>query len=314
MRTKKSSPPLIFNLFKPPRVGSFDLLRSFKKIIADKNDKIGHFGTLDPFATGVLMVGVGGAAKLNDFIHSEMPKTYLAIGKLGVDTDSGDWEGEVKQVDGSRYIKEVIGRFDQNFIQEILAKKFNGTYLQAPPAFSATKFQGKPLHVWARQGVIIKKEPVERFIHQLEIVKWKFPYLSFRVTVSSGTYIRTLFQEIAQELGTVGSLVGLVRESIGEIHRKDSLKISDFKSANQIQSLGMKPEDVLRLPHLAWPSDREKAFLNGLVTNVWSDVDSKYAWVIGSDETNWGLVQNDSGSWKTLINFRAARAAHDGLE
>jgi tRNA U55 pseudouridine synthase TruB len=98
-------------------------LDHLKKIIADKNDKIGHFGPLILFATGVLMVGIGGAAKLNDFIHSEMPKTYLAIGKLGVDTDSGDWEGEIKQVDESRYIKEVIGSFDQNFIQEILAKK-----------------------------------------------------------------------------------------------------------------------------------------------------------------------------------------------
>ena len=157
-------PPLIFNIFKPARVTSYDVVRHFKRNLPDGFGKIGHFGTLDPFASGVLMIGVAGASRLNEFIHEYSPKTYIAVGKLGIETPTGDYTGEIVQRDDSPYLKQEIARLPLAFLQERFEQKFVGDYLQAPHKYSATKFQGKNLHQWAREGVEIKKEPVMRRI------------------------------------------------------------------------------------------------------------------------------------------------------
>lgn len=306
----KNSPPLIFNLYKPARLGSLDLVRSFKKKFPLDPHRIGHFGTLDPFASGVMLVAVGGAARLNEFIHEELPKTYLAIGKLGVQTDTADWQGKVKQIDDAAYSKQVISSFDLNFLKERLEEKFTGTYWQTPPIYSATKFEGKPLHEWARAGVEIKKEPVKRIIHHMEILKYSYPYVGFRVTAGSGTYVRTLFEDMSFELGTIGHLVGLVRESIGRIHMRDSLRPKNLSS--DFMALGMKPEEVISYPQIELPLERKKAFLNGLSSRLTQKVETSKAWMMCEGE-NWGLVEKKNEEWKTLINFQALKLAHNSL-
>ncbi len=292
--------PHIYNLYKPARCGSFDLVRDFKRRLGREHKRVGHFGTLDPFACGVLLVGVNGAARLNDLIHAELPKTYLAVGKLGVQTRTGDWEGELLQSDQSDYSRTVIARFEGSFLQERFAAKFLGDYWQAPPIFSAAKHEGKRLHEWAREGVEIKKEPVRRLIHRLQVVRYSYPYLSVRVTVSSGTYVRVLFEDLAQELGTIGSLIALRRESIGP------LRVEDSQSLGSAELTPLLPEDVLRFPRIDLPESRTKAFLNGLPSRLEGGPTSRYAWVIGPDRTNWGLAEAVSDEWKTRINFRAA--------
>ncbi len=301
----KSLPPLIFNVFKPARVGSFDVVRHFKRQLPVGYGKIGHFGTLDPFACGVLLIGIGGAARLNDLVHKFLPKTYLAIGRLGRETDTGDWEGKITQTDESRYLAEVIGQFDKAFIQETLRKKFLGTYWQAPHVYSATKFQGKALHQWAREGVEIKKEPVERFIHSLEIVRWQYPFLALRVKVSSGTYVRTLFSDAAQELGTLGTLIALQRESIGKIKSSEGLRSGQWpkRGVVDVTDRGILPEDLLPFQRWVIPADREKSFENGLSQRIESNDD--YAWAMGADGSNWGLLQRFDRDWRVMINFRA---------
>jgi tRNA pseudouridine55 synthase len=256
------------------------------------------------------LVGVGGAARLNEFVHAHLPKTYLAIGKLGIQTETGDWQGKIKQTDEGPYGKQVISQFDLPFLKERLHARFLGRYFQVPPVYSATKFQGRPLHEWARQGVEIKKEPVEREIYRLELIRWSYPYLSFRVTVSSGTYIRTLFEDMAQELGSLGHLIGLVRESIGGLHLKDSLRLSKF--GDDWEKMGIRPEDALKFERIQLPEARTKAFLNGLPSQLWHQTKSQYAWVIGPDQTNWGLVERSEDQWKTVINFRALSEARHG--
>lgn len=315
--TQSSSyPPLIFNVFKPPRMGSLDVVRHFKRELPGDYGKIGHFGTLDPFACGMLLIGVSGAARLNEFIHAELPKTYLAIGKLGIETETGDWEGAIKQRDDSVYNREVIGSFSRAFIQERI-DRFHGDYWQTPPIYSATKFQGKALHEWARAGVEIKKEPVKRQVYQLQVIHFKFPYLSIRVRVSSGTYVRTLFQDIAKELGTIGSLIGLKRESLGHLSADGSLLKKQWpKKADNIESVwlrGMKPEDVLLFPRIELPLEREKAFMNGLSTRLTTPTEATHAWMMGPDKLNWGLVEQRKGEWKTLINFRGRLATQHDL-
>jgi tRNA pseudouridine55 synthase len=100
-------PPQVFNIFKPAKMTSYDVVRHFKRNLPPGYGKIGHFGTLDPFASGVLMIGIGGAARLNEFIHELLPKTYLAVGKLGIETPTGDYMSEIIQRDDSIYLKKV---------------------------------------------------------------------------------------------------------------------------------------------------------------------------------------------------------------
>lgn len=260
------TPPLVFNLFKPTGMTSQQCVRLFKRNLPKDIKKIGHFGTLDPFACGVLLVGIEGAMRLNELVHEYLPKTYLSVGKLGVETPTGDLTSEVTQTDQGNYLKEVIAKFDKSFIAQELQKKFLGHYMQAPHAFSAAKFQGRPLYEYARSGQVIKKEKKQKEIFKIEVVKYEFPYLVLRTTVSSGTYIRTLFAEMANHLGTIGTLVSLVRESVGHLHMKDSLKKSlwnlpkDFLSNQEkdIRSYGLSVEEVL-------PFQRYAADSNSLV-------------------------------------------------
>lgn len=215
--------PKIYHFFKPTRITSTDMIRKFKRVCPRPFKKMGHFGTLDPFACGVLLVGINGACRLNDYIHNELSKTYLAIGKIGSETDTGDCTGSIIMEDLD-VEKSNLPNMSMSEIQSLLEEKFLGEYMQAPHMFSAAKHEGKPLYEYARAGIEIKKEKKRRFIHKIEVVKYHFPYISIRFEVSSGTFIRTLFSDSARELGSMGSLIGLVRESIGPISFVDGIK------------------------------------------------------------------------------------------
>lgn len=258
-------PPLVFNIFKPARMTSYDVIRHFKRHLPQGFGKIGHFGTLDPFASGVLMIGIGGAARLNDYIHDLLPKTYLAVGKLGIETPTGDYESEIIQRDDSVYLKREIASFSAEFIEERLRSKFLGDYWQAPHKYSASKFMGRNMHEWAREGIEVKKEPVLRFVHDIKVVKYKFPYLSVRVTVSSGTYVRTLFNHMANELGTIGSLIALVREQIGPANTKNAIFKRDWPIDRTLPiiSKGMRIDDLLPFDKVHLTETQKDAFKNG---------------------------------------------------
>jgi tRNA pseudouridine55 synthase len=258
-------PPLVFNVFKPARQTSYDVIRHYKRHLPQGYGKIGHFGTLDPFASGLLLIGIGGAARLNDYIHDFLPKTYLAVGKLGIETPTGDYESEITQRDESLYLKKEIGRFSSEFIQERLQQRFLGNYLQAPHKYSASKFMGKNLHEWAREGVEIKKEPVLRHVYDIKVIKYQFPYLSVRVTVSSGTYVRTLFSHMANELGTIGSLIALVREKVGDISISQSIKVKNWpmNKSPEILSKGVRVDEILPFDRFVLNDIQAISFKNG---------------------------------------------------
>lgn len=317
-------PPLIFNVFKPARMTSYDVVRHFKRNLPHGFGKIGHFGTLDPFASGVLMIGIGGAARLNDFIHAHLPKTYLAVGKLGIETPTGDYTSEVSQRDDSLYLKNEIASFSSKFIQERLREKFLGDYWQVPHKYSATKFMGKNLHEWAREGVEVKKGPVLRFVHSIEVVKYAFPYLSVRVKVSSGTYVRTLFSDMSQYLGTLGSLIALVRESVGEIKTANALHKRDWplERSTDVMKRALKVEDILPYPRIVLNDEGMKAFKNGAFlkpSKLNVNVDSKYYWMLSESGELLGLSEKFSpGEIRPKINFHSVEQAsassdHDPL-
>jgi len=260
--------PLIYNLFKPPGPSSFDVVREVKKAINGKDKKVGHFGTLDPFACGVLLIGRDGAAKLNDYVHELLPKTYLAVGKLGVQTCSGDLSDKVEQVDEGDYFIKEISQFKKHNLEASFRQKFVGEYWQAPPAISAAKFKGRPLYEWSRSGVEIKKEKKKKHIFDLKILRYNFPYIIFRAKVSSGTYIRSLFIEMAQHLGTIGALSSLVRESVGHIHLQNSLFKRSWKNLAEINGPQvLSPAEVIPLSFFEFTDTHTKKYNNGMSLN-----------------------------------------------
>ena len=298
-RSLSQFPPLVFNVFKPARMTSYDVIRHFKRHLPSGYGKIGHFGTLDPFASGVLMIGIGGAARLNDYIHELLPKTYLATGKLGIETPTGDYESEISQRDDSVYLKTQIANFPKEFIEERLRLKFLGEYWQAPHKYSASKFMGKNMHEWAREGVEIHKEPVLRHVYDIQVVRYVFPYLSVRVTVSSGTYVRTLFSHMAQELGTLGSLISLVREKIGPCTNHNAIKMKEWPKDKQdfIIPRGTPIEELLPFDLVTLDQEQEKKFKNGaffkhheISNRLERKFNQEYFWMRNENEQVLGLA------------------------
>jgi tRNA pseudouridine55 synthase len=253
--------PVIFNLFKPRGQTSYDVLRVVKKTLP-RDAKVGHFGTLDPFACGVLLVGAFGAARLNDYIH-QLPKTYLAVGKLGVATASGDCTNPLLHEDTTPFLAE-LALWPREKLNTLLQEKFKGEYWQAPPMYSAAKFQGEPLHAWAKRGVNILKPPVARQIYALEILHYNFPWVCFRCTVSSGTYVRVLFTDMAQYLGTWGTLFALMREQIGPCTKDQALRVTADLTREQLMAAQLNPDQILPYPKVEVDATWQQKIQHGM--------------------------------------------------
>lgn len=294
--------PTVFALNKEKDITSYDLVRSLKRTLKTGFGKIGHFGTLDPFANGLMLVGIAGAARLNDFVHSELPKTYIAHGILGLETETGDLTIEPQNTDKSDYLKDVISKFDIAFIQEKLSEKFIGKYLQRPHKYSAAKFEGKKLHEWAREGVEIKKDLVEREVYEIEVLSYEFPKLIIKTQVSSGTYIRTLFSDMANYLGTIGVLEDLERSAIGSIELKNIP--TEFDETNsQVEITKLLPFQKIELSEF-----QSKLFSNGNPLDIEkhkiqvSDINKKF-WVYSVEKVLLSLACIEEGSLKPVVVF-----------
>jgi tRNA pseudouridine55 synthase len=293
-------PPQIFNIFKPKGISSFKVVSHWKKHSPKGIGKIGHFGSLDPFATGVILVGISGATKVNDLVQKTLQKTYLAKGKFGIQTDSGDSTGKVLNTMNILDPRmEFLKGIDSQEIGELIRFKFEKDYLQVPSIISACKYKGRPLYDWARKdGVYIEKSPVLRKIFSLEIINYSFPYLEFRVSVSSGTYIRKLFEDISKNFGIYGHLTELTREKIGPFNIQNSLSMEswqhrdgcqkNFDEFSELQS--MAPDQLLPFPSFKLHTPLEgKKYANGLPIfreEFLSVNDDESFWVYYSDKLN----------------------------
>ena len=175
--------------------------------------KAGHIGTLDPFADGLLVVLLGSSTKISPFLEV-MDKTYLATLKLGVKTNTGDLTGESVE---TKTIPELTKSKISGIFQVFLGKS-----AQIPPIFSALKVDGQPMYKYARKGIEIERKPREIEIYKLELVSFEKDEITFIAKVSKGTYIRTLGEDIAEKLGTVGHLTKLTRLEVGPYSLKDA--------------------------------------------------------------------------------------------
>jgi len=280
------SAPQVFVLNKPVGISSYDLIREIKRTLPKKTyKKIGHFGTLDPFASGLLLVGINGAMKVMDRVHLELPKTYLARGKFGIQTDTGDHTGSsIKEVENP-----LIKDLSKEEIQKRIETKFLGEYWQAPPAFSATKHEGKPLYEYARRGEMIEKPKKLRHIYQIEVVDFSYPELSIKLTVSTGTYIRTLFEEIAHLLESVGTLHELEREKIGNVDISQAITMSEFSEENLYQN-SLALSELLPYAKVHLSETQSSQFLNGVQVQLPNMNDDDSLWVYDQNDCLLGLA------------------------
>jgi tRNA pseudouridine55 synthase len=208
---------MIYNIYKPKDFSSFSIVKKIKYIT---KEKVGHSGTLDPFADGVLVLGVGKSTKkLSSIIQYD--KTYEGIIKLGIQTDSMDLTGTV-------VTEQKIPLISKEILNEC-AKSFVGEILQRTPMFSARKIDGVRLYKLARKNISIKTNPKLITIKNLKIELIDDTQLKVIVECSSGTYIRVLAEDIADYLGTVGHLTTLTRLSVGEYNLSDSLTVQHFE-------------------------------------------------------------------------------------
>jgi tRNA pseudouridine55 synthase len=199
----------VINLDKPKGMTSQEAVTAVKKILMFK--KAGHAGTLDPIATGVLLVCLGGATKLSRFLM-DLDKEYVGTLKFGESTDTYDAEGKV--------IERVETQpFELSQVEEVL-ERFRGSIRQRPPMYSAIKVSGTPLYKLARKGIDTDRPERDVLIKELDIKSYHFPFLTLRIVCSKGTYIRTLVDDIGRAIGTVAHMTDLRRTCIGKF--KDS--------------------------------------------------------------------------------------------
>ncbi|MFT5871610.1 MAG: tRNA pseudouridine55 synthase [Clostridium sp.] len=243
----------ILNIYKPTGITSFDVVRRIRKISNVK--KVGHAGTLDPEASGVLPVCIGKATKAIDYIMGDF-KIYEAQLKLGVTTDTYDREGKILSENEVTASDDEITHVINSFIGEIK---------QIPPMYSALKVNGKKLYELARAGIEIEREARPIVIYGIDIMDIKVPYVKFRVKCSKGTYIRSLCYDIGELLKCGGMMWNLQRTATGQFHIEDAISIDDLNNEN-INKHIMPIEKIFEKNTKITIEDRfVKFLLNGVV-------------------------------------------------
>lgn len=220
----------IFLINKQKDWTSFDVCAKLRKKFDTK--RVGHSGTLDPFAEGLMIVAMGKATKILSFIE-DVSKTYIAELKLGSTTDTLDLTGNVVNE------KDVPPLDNETIINSL--NKFLGKSKQLPPMYSALKKDGIPLYLLAREGIEIERKLREINVYDIKLISYIHPIIKFEATVSRGTYIRVLANDIAHDLNTEGHLVSLVRSKIGDddisnAKNVNDITIDDLKPINQVLS------------------------------------------------------------------------------
>lgn len=209
----------ILLLDKPEQMTSNCALQCVKRIFQAK--KAGHTGSLDPIATGMLPLCFGEATKFSQFLL-ESDKSYRVIAQLGVETKTGDSEGNVTSIKDTLHVT-IAG------IQQVL-QAFVGVIEQVPPMFSALKYQGKPLYELARKGIEVKRMPRSTTIFSIEFESLDRDQLTFHVHCSKGTYIRTLVEDIGRALGCGAHVIGLRRLNVAGYHHADMYKLQQLEN------------------------------------------------------------------------------------
>ena len=210
---------MIINIYKPQGLTSFGVIKLIRK--ASEIKKVGHAGSLDPFATGVLLVCLGNdTKKISEFM--ELKKEYEGVIEFGIVTDTYDIDGKIMEM-------KPVKAYSRDFLEENFSK-FVGTIDQVPPMYSAIKYLGKPLYKIARANKKIERKARKVTIYSIKILNYISPFLTFRVVCSKGTYIRSLAYDVGEILGCGAYLKSLTRTKIGDYSIYNSLFLGDIES------------------------------------------------------------------------------------
>ncbi len=268
----------VFNVLKPPQMTSHDVIGFLRRALNTK--KIGHGGTLDPDAAGVLPVFAGSATRLLEFAV-EGSKEYIAEFTLGAQTATGDDSGEV--------VKTMpVPAFSEADLKAVLAK-FIGKQLQLPPMYSAIKINGKKLYQLARQGVEVERtaRPIE--VYKLELLHYTPMSFTVRVACSKGTYIRVLGENLAEELGTCGTMSFLLRTQVGAFTIDKAYTLQEI-AASPAACAAEPISAVAGLPKLRVNARQAARITNGVRTTIAGTADGRYA-LLGPAEEFLGIVR-----------------------
>ncbi|MBQ9297776.1 MAG: tRNA pseudouridine(55) synthase TruB [Clostridia bacterium] len=239
---------------KPKGYTSHDVVAKVRRSL--NMQKVGHTGTLDPLATGVLPILLGNGTKLSQYIINH-DKEYIATIKLGVKTDTGDIEGNIIE-------EKVVNKYSDKQIKEVL-DTFKGKQKQIPPMYSAIKVKGKKLYEYARKGENIEIEPRDIEIYSIELIDSTTNIIKIKVNCSKGTYIRVLCEDIAEKLGTIGTMQNLERTKVGDFCLEDAIQIEDIENLELVKQKLITPEKIFKdLKEIELSNKELQQFLNGV--------------------------------------------------
>ncbi|MBB6630191.1 tRNA pseudouridine(55) synthase TruB [Clostridium algidicarnis] len=242
----------VINIYKPEGMTSFDAVRKVRHISKEK--KVGHIGTLDPLAKGVLPICVGKATKIVEYLMSES-KVYNVELELGLETDTYDREGKITSKKSTEHIKEEDIR--------TVIESFIGESYQEPPMYSALKVNGKKLYDLAREGIEIEREKRKINIECIEIEEINIPFVTFKVVCSKGTYIRSLCKDIGSLLNCGAMMSKLERESTGNFVKSKSINVLELTEEN-IKEYLLPMEAVLDYPTIEVSDKFSSLLINGV--------------------------------------------------
>lgn len=224
------------NVYKPIGKTSHDVVAYFRRILKIK--QIGHTGTLDPFAEGVLPICIGKSTKLIEYLPDD--KSYTAFVQFGKSTETYDTEGKIVFESDKKVSKEEV---------EHALNNFKGEIEQLPPMYSAIKVNGKKLYEYAREGVEVEVKPRKVSIFKIKLLDFDFENQTAQVYIecSKGTYIRSIANDLGQVLGCGGYLYRLIRNKAGKFLVENSIKMEDFKTVDDVKNNLINPIDMLNL-------------------------------------------------------------------
>lgn len=243
----------VLNIFKNKGMTSFDVVSKVRKVAKEK--KVGHTGTLDPEATGVLPVCLGRATKIIDYIMNS-EKGYSVKFKLGIKTTTYDLEGEILE-------ERDISHINDKEVFEVI-NSFKGEYCQVPPMFSALKKNGVRLYELARKGIEVEREGRNITIYSIENINVDLPYVSMDVTCSKGTYIRSLCYDIGEKLNVFATMTELKRFKTASFEEKNSINIEELTEDNIKDYIISIEEALINYPKITLSKGYSKLIINGV--------------------------------------------------
>lgn len=283
----------IINVYKPKGITSFDVVRFLKRTLKEK--RIGHTGTLDPIAEGVLVICVGKATSMVSDIEAES-KVYEAVMETGYSTDTYDSEGKIVKESEKKEIDEIE--------LENIFKEFIGEQQQIPPMYSALKIDGKRLYELARKNIEVERKARKVLIEYINFLGKENKIIRFETKVSKGTYIRSLINDIGEKAGTFATMTGLIRKKVGEYSSEESYTLEKIKELSEKNDFSFLKsiEELFPYEKIQIKKEKErKWYINGNVFEKEENSDGKYR--VYFDEKFMGLAEINEGKIKPYKYF-----------